>query len=54
MKTLSSRSTSTTTTGEPNSLAEAIGSFNPLWDSKDDPGRLLLARRGGRAANFGQ
>ena len=24
-------------TGEPNSLAEAIGSFNPLWDSKDDP-----------------
>ena len=24
-------------TGEPNSLAEAIGSFNPRWDSKDDP-----------------
>lgn len=24
-------------TGEPNSLADAIGSFNPLWDSKDDP-----------------
>ena len=24
-------------TGEPNSLAEAIASFNPLWDSKDDP-----------------
>ena len=24
-------------TGEQNSLADAIGSFNPLWDSKDDP-----------------
>ena len=24
-------------TGEPNSLADAIGSFNPVWDSKDDP-----------------
>ena len=23
-------------TGEQNSLADAIGSFNPLWDSKDD------------------
>ena len=24
-------------TGEQNSRADAIGSFNPLWDSKDDP-----------------
>ena len=24
-------------TGEQNSLADAIGSFNPLWASKDDP-----------------
>ena len=24
-------------TGEQNSLADAIGSFNPLWDAKDDP-----------------
>ena len=24
-------------TGEQNSLADAIGSYNPLWDSKDDP-----------------
>ena len=24
-------------TGEQNSLADAIGSFNPLWESKDDP-----------------
>ena len=24
-------------TGEQNSLADAIGSFNPVWDGKDDP-----------------
>lgn len=24
-------------TGSPDSLADAIGSFNPLWDAKDDP-----------------
>ena len=24
-------------TGEQNSLSDAIGSFNPVWDSKDDP-----------------
>ena len=29
-------------TGEQNSLADAIGSFNPLWDSKDDPDACFL------------
>ncbi len=36
-KTSSSRLDLNNNTGEQNSLADAIGSFNPLWDSKDDP-----------------
>ena len=36
-------------TGEPNSLADAIGSFNPVWDSKDDPDQCFW-----RAVPFAQ
>ena len=36
-------------TGEPNSLADAIGSFNPVWDSGEDPDRCFW-----RAVPFAQ
>ena len=36
-------------TGEANSLADAIGSFNPVWDSKDDPDQCFW-----RAVPFAQ
>ena len=29
-------------TGEQNALADAIGSFNPVWDSKDDPDACFM------------